>query len=305
MSLSALFGNAASELQSHTWTSPELQKLADVLSSIFSSTAPIQLSSPLVLENHTAQAAIQVVGNADSRAVEITTPGGQQASMGVGLGNTGIVANEYIPLPEFMFPPEMVNQWYSTASGKAGAVTNTPGELPDTTRAYNLQPASATGILPNNTPTGVGGETGQTFSGPGRPTGYPAFVQPPPDPVGEVSSGGGLGSGGKFKGAPTLIYAGQVPSIKGRQTGSGRPGQTHDMQVLTPWSEVFAYARHGTAGLELTVGNKRYFWPLNGGTGSGQTGTQTIVTAVSCNAGTLSVTTATLNFVLGLYTGTT
>jgi len=305
MSMAALFSGAVNELQGQNW-SPEVRRLVDTLSAIFSSETPLQLTQPLVIENHTAQAAIQIIGNADSRAVEITTPGGQQASMGVGLGNTGLVANEYVPLSEYMLAAEVVQQFLSVLANKGGGVTQTPGELPETTRPYNLQPASAPGILPSNTPTGVGGETGQTFSGPGRPTGYPSPVQPGPVIEQETASGGGPGSGGGApSGLPVLKWAGQMPVLKGRQTGSGKPGQSHDMQVLTPWSEVFAYARHGTNGLEFTVGNKRYFWPLNGGTGSGSTGSQTIVTAVSCSGGTLTVTTATMNFVNGLWTGTT
>lgn len=307
MSMQALFGQFVNQLQAQSWKSPDGQKMADILTAIFSDESPISLDQPITIINNTAQAAINITGVADSRAIEITTPGGQVSSMGVGVGNTGLIANEFVPMPEYMLPADVASQYYSTVPNKAGGTTATPGELRETTRPYNTPPLSAPGILPSNTPTGVGGQTGQTFSGRGRATGYPVLIAPGTPVEHEIASGGGPGSGGSSpSGLPVLKYAGTMPVLKGRATGSGVPGRTHTgMQNLVPWGESLAYARHGDNGLEVTVGNRRYFWPLNGGPGSGATGTQTVVTAVSCTAGTLSVTTATLNFINGLYTGTT
>ncbi len=307
MSLKAIFGNSVSNLQAQTWSDPEVQKLVDVLSAIMSSDAPLELDDPLKLVNNTSQAAIQVTGINDSRALEIKMAGNMVASVGVGLGNTGIVANEFIPRPEYFIPQETIDQQFSLSGQKGGSVTQTPGSQPVVTYSDKTQPAAGTGWIPTNTPGDVGGSTGQSAGTQGRGTGYkgPPVSRPAPA-VGGVFGNRGSGEPSPPVATPVLRPAGATPVIRGRRTGTGRPGVTHNgMQTLAGWGDVLGYAQHGTSGLELSLNNTRYRVPLASGSGSGATSGVTYVSAVSCNSGTLSVTTGTLNFVAGLFTGAT
>ncbi len=256
MSLKALFGDAASQLQAQAWSNPEVLKLVDVLSAILSSDAPINMDSSLKLVNNSTGPAIQVSGVGDSRALEIKMAGDMVASMGVGLGNTGLVANDLVPRPEYYISPEAINQLFSTLGQKGGLYTQTPGELQEQTYADTSQPYSGPGWVPTNTPTDVGGESGQSIGTGGRGTGY---IGPPyPADIGGNANGEPLPP----VSSQNYRWGGSTPVFQGRRTGTGRPGSIHTgMQALTGWGDVLGYAQHGPSGLELAINNSHYFAP--------------------------------------------
>ena len=111
MSLQALFGEQVSRIED----AQDVEQLKRVLIDILSSAAPIRLGTPLKLDNRTNSAAIQVVNNGrdDSVGLSISDKSGRQTTLGIGLGNTGLVANEIIPDRNFVLDPATVQAKYA------------------------------------------------------------------------------------------------------------------------------------------------------------------------------------------------
>lgn len=105
-----------------------LQEFKEAMIAGCKSQAAIELEEPLVLNNNTNGPAI-VVNNTNTvchEGIWITDPAGRSVKVGVGLGSEGIVANEFIPRPEFSLPPVTVSERYSDIGNNGGSVTLTP-----------------------------------------------------------------------------------------------------------------------------------------------------------------------------------
>lgn len=125
MSLQALFGEQVARIED----AKDLDELKRVLVDVLSSAAPIKLSTPLVLDNRTNSPAIRIVntGRDDSIGLSITDRSGRQTTLGIGLGNTGLVANEIIPDRNFVLDPATVQAKYAGQNVGSGYGTPTSG----------------------------------------------------------------------------------------------------------------------------------------------------------------------------------
>lgn len=127
MSLKALFGGVIANLSQREW-SPEVQEFAEALVAALSSSDGITLDEPLVLNNRTNGPAIRInnVGDTNHSGLSVINDKGEQATLGVGMGSEGIVANEIVPLVNYSLDPDLVHQKYSSAGRHGGDTTLTP-----------------------------------------------------------------------------------------------------------------------------------------------------------------------------------
>jgi hypothetical protein len=275
-----------------------VSELAQELATQFEalSETPIEVTRPIVINNRSGGPAF-IVNNygGDARAIQFNLPDGTNSSFGVGLGNQGIVANEMIPLLQYVIDMNVVNVQQSFGNG-GGGVTEVPGEgvtqsNPKNT-GYNGGPGP---LLPNLPPeTGVGG--GGVGSGLKPITGGPC-----PLPEQEAGTGGGLGSGGQFPGEGGLAGGGN-PRRTGPDWGWGQDTYGKTIEVRPPITQVYhSFRPIDTDVWSFRWGNQTFYIPtftLSGGI----TGSKTVVTAVSCSGGTLTVTTETVTITKGLIT---
>lgn len=100
-----------------------VQEFVETLLQILSSVGPIQLDRPLEFLNNTDGPAIKIYNNGpnvDWMGIRVQDPAGNQAQFGIGLGNEGIVANNYVPTPTFWLDPNDVHRFYSVSGDNAG-----------------------------------------------------------------------------------------------------------------------------------------------------------------------------------------
>lgn len=274
-----MFQQLVSQLRSRNWTNKDgLQSFVDELTTLLeaTSTNPIQITKPLKIENYSGQPAIDIVNvGGDARAINFRTADGVETSFGAGLGNRGLVANEFVPVPIYFLPPESILRM-GTQGAKTGLVDDVPtGEL-DSQFPQNTGPYSGTGPLPEGMPPEeVGnGELGHGYwSYPGRIG--PSLGQ-------QVGTGGGAGSGGTY------------PGEDENQTGGGGGGW--DQALGNTWRSGNR-GRYNDVPLVPNTGGG-----LGGVMFSGKTVDQTVVTDVTFDDVTceLTKTTKVLKFVNGL-----
>ena len=118
MSLQALMGSLATLIDE----ARTLEELKQVLSSGFSSAAPIDVRTPIRLTNHTNGPGIQIVntGRDDSQGLSVTDASGREITLGIGLGNQGIVANEIVPNRNFILDATAVQAHFAGSDVGSG-----------------------------------------------------------------------------------------------------------------------------------------------------------------------------------------
>lgn len=88
----------------------------DVMKVIFNSQGPIDLSRPIVINNHTDGPAI-IINNMgptnQTQGVQIGDEAGHQTGLGIGLGNQGIIANWVTPIGNFALNPNAAQYFFS------------------------------------------------------------------------------------------------------------------------------------------------------------------------------------------------
>lgn len=265
----------------------------------------IQVSQPITIINIGQGPAIRVNQQGGSAAaIEFNVPGGPSSSVGVGLGNQGIVANEFVPHPGYALPPESINQSMSTFGGNGGGVTAVAGEGFEATTRQSSGTLAGTGPLEANSPTNTGGSGSGKNPGSGDvghgyrtlPSGFPILI-------GSVNTGAG-----PLAGYPVLTYAapggGGATTVTGSDVYRGLPLPGVPVTPTFSAADFLGNIHMNSDGfMEGRINNITVLWQT--GNSGGVSGSQTVVTAVSCNGGSLSVTTASLGFSNGLYTGTT
>lgn len=278
------------------------EQLASALQKM--SEGEIQVSSPIILVNTGQGPALRVQQYGGSAAaIQVDVPGGPSATMGVGLGNQGLVANEVVPNPQYALPPESINRSMSTLGQNGGAVTPTPGEGYGASTPQTTGTLAGSGPLPANVPQATGGSGSGESPGSGAVghgyKGYPSGL-----PVLKRSTNTGAGAGsGPPPNLPVLYGGGGNVAPGGSTVHTGIP---QGVPVIPTFSVAdFLGNMHVNSNgfMEGRINNITVLWQT--GSSGGASGSQTVVTAVSCNAGSLSVTTASMGFTNGLYTGTT
>lgn len=118
MSLQALLGSLATLIDE----ARTLEELKHVLSSGFSSAAPIDVRTPIRLTNHTNGNVLQVVntGRDDWHGLSIQDAAGRETTIGIGLASAGLVANEVIPDRNFSLDPDAVTAHYNGVTVGSG-----------------------------------------------------------------------------------------------------------------------------------------------------------------------------------------
>ena len=111
MTYKGLFGKAIQRLRSKRW-SGELGEFVRELADMFSSAEAIQLDGPLKLQHSGKEAPLQIVTSAEApeKGIKITDSDGRQVTVGIGFGNKGLIANEIIPLTDYVLDPIYVDQ---------------------------------------------------------------------------------------------------------------------------------------------------------------------------------------------------
>lgn len=278
------------------------QELASALQK--ASEGEIQISRPIILVNTGQGPALRVQQYGGSAAaIQVDVPGGPSATLGVGLGNQGLVASEVVPNPQYALPPESINQSMSTLGQNGGAVTPSPGvgyvpATPQTNGTLAGSGPTPANVPQNTTGSGSGANTGSGAVGHGY-KGYPSGL-----PVLKRSTNTGAGAGsGPPPNLPVLYGGGGYAAPGGSTVHTGIP---QGVPVIPTFSVAdFLGNMHVNSDgfMEGRINNITVLWQT--GSSGGASGNQTVVTAVSCNAGSLSVTTASMGFTNGLYTGTT
>jgi len=283
-----------------------VDQLAQVLIDYCNSDAPIEMTGPLQLINHGSTAAIVVDNNGgDSRAFEIRLPNGQYGSLGIGQGNVGVVANELRSDPAYWLPDTSTQETGTSIGQRGGQWEQTPGSLPVQVYPFNVFPVSGIGRLPaTNVPTDTDGNGARWGSG--LPTGYfPAYPTPQiPRPADGIGAATDPTSDGQFRPAvmTDVNGGGGRERHSGPDVGTGRRELSPPFQSPPNFGAVWGSYSPETNGPQFTVGGEVVYWPLVP-SDDGFTGTKTIVTAVACSSGSLSITTEDFTFERGLLTG--
>ena len=118
MSLQALLGDLCAEIdQCRSW-----EELRQVLSDRFSSAAPIHVHAPIVITNHTNTNAIQIIntGRDDFHGLSVKDASGRETTVGIGLGNQGLIANQVITDRAFAIDQDVVQQRYQNEDARSG-----------------------------------------------------------------------------------------------------------------------------------------------------------------------------------------
>lgn len=169
MSLQALLGKDAQRILEAT----TLDELKQVLYENATSARPVEVTTPLILNNRTNGPAIKIInqGRDDHIGILIQDAAGHQTTLGIGLGNVGVIANQVITDRVFAIDQNTVQQKYQGESVGSG-YADTKGtfesnrfnlELPKVSRrcsAYAL--AYATTVTLNY---GLGGYQYTTITG--------------------------------------------------------------------------------------------------------------------------------------------
>lgn len=110
MSLQALLGPHAALIME----AKSLDELKETLFSIFTSAAPIDVRIPLKFNNHTNAAPIQIVnsGRDDWNGISIKDAAGRETKLGIGLGTSGVVANQVVTDRKFAIDQNVIQQKY-------------------------------------------------------------------------------------------------------------------------------------------------------------------------------------------------
>lgn len=112
-----------------------VQEFAEELLRILTSVGPIQLERPLEFINPTNGPAIKIynTGDVDWMGIRLRDKAGNEAQFGIGLGNEGLTANNFVPHPKFSTDPNDNHRFYSETGGNA----NTDREHPKAVEANN------------------------------------------------------------------------------------------------------------------------------------------------------------------------
>lgn len=276
-----------------------VQELAEQLATMFDamSKSPISITQPIVIQNYSGQPAFVVhqLGG-DARALETRMPDGTQSSIGVGLGNIGIVANEVVPDINYALETDNLTPLQSQGRGQ-GEVIQTPGAGFESGNPKNTGFIGGTGRFPANMPPeeGVGGgEVGHGYKTHGGAIGPGVEMQ--------VGTGGGAGSGGNFPGEGGSGGGGGSTVRVGQAVGHGVPMVDQVREAIPGITQTVAGFRPDTNGDWTFRWKGVTFYVPRAALSGGITGSQSIVTSVSCYAGVLSVTTKTLTYVNGIIT---
>lgn len=139
MSLQAILGPYASELlEART-----LEELKQTLYSIFTSAAPIDVRTPLKINNHMNQEAIQIVntGRDTQYGISVKDSDGRETTLGIGLGSSGIMASEIVPNKNFTLDPSIVAQHFNGQNVGSGLGVGVSGSgVPNTIINYEVKP---------------------------------------------------------------------------------------------------------------------------------------------------------------------
>jgi hypothetical protein len=260
-----MFQQLASQLAAGSWDA-SVQPLVNALQAALANKT-IHITQPVTIVNQTAGPAFRVLQAAgDSRAIEVRMPNGQSTTMGVGLGNRGLVANEFVPVSEYALPLESVQAEYSQQGGRNGGGV--------AIAQYN----GGQGFVSRNVPPNFG------F---GRGTGYEALPSSPgATQRSQLLSGSGLGGGG-----PEIQEAGGLEALDGARRGQSPPFGG----LAGPITNIYV----NDCG-EYTVPFPGGEMGGCGGGSSGYTGTVQLVTNVTCSGSTLTVTKQSFVFENGL-----
>lgn len=295
-----MFQQLAQQLEASEWgrrikdnegvaRDPGVQEFVEYFIACLRSMNEINIDKPIVVNNTSAGPAFTVnnIGG-DARAIQINLANGQNGSLGIGLGNKGVVANEVVPLPHYYLRQDIVNITLNTTGENGGVTTTEPPNI-FLRRPPNTGGTGGAGELPDGVPnTDVGGtcnKPGGGTVGSGY-TVYPAQGMMPR--YREVGSGGGPGSLGlpgiqAREGADFKSGGGGATCRRGEYEGRGvYPGQTDVPVVTQPLIVILIEI------VNLTT--------------DGYTGTVDVVTNVECVAGEIVVTTKTMTFKKGILT---
>lgn len=295
-----MFQQLAQQLEASEWgrrikdnegvaRDPGVQEFVEYFIACLRSMNEINIDKPIVVNNTSAGPAFTVnnIGG-DARAIEINLANGQNGSLGIGLGNKGVVANEIVPLPQYYLKPEIVNITLNTTGGNGGTTTTEPPNIV-LRRPPNTGGTGGAGELPDGIPnTDVGGTCNKAGGGTVG-SGYTAYPSQGMVPLfQEIASGGGPGSLGvagiqaRF-GSDSKSGGGGASCRRGEYEGRGvYPGQTDVPVVVKPLIIIINEI------INLTT--------------NGYTGTVDVVTNVECVADELVVTTQTMTFKKGILT---
>jgi hypothetical protein len=118
MSLQALLGKEVQRILE----ARSLEELKQVLYEMGTSARPVEVTTPLILNNRTNGPAIKIVntGRDDQVGIQIQDSEGRQVQVGIGLGNRGLVANEIIPDRNYAIDPTIAQAHYSGKNVGAG-----------------------------------------------------------------------------------------------------------------------------------------------------------------------------------------
>jgi hypothetical protein len=312
-----------------TAVNPAVEDIAAVLAS------GRALIGPLKIINPTDQAAIQIINTGPTNQnsfVQGTNQAGQQTTLGLGLGSQGVLANALIPLEPFNIDPMIANLYYQggnlinyTSTQQLGLTI--PPEGPGT-EPQQINPGfTYTGGQPYVPGWPVGGDPSGGYEG--DPT------VPPSNPIQPGNPGQAFNLHPIYV-ASALLQRGSVYeadcgitinastrkiSVKatdiqglGLVTGSNpcdlnvNPGCGIEISgdaVCVKRSELIEANKglksgSGTCDIAVDVDGTTTQINSNQLSTKGDTATPTVVTATSCNAGTLSVTTSTWTFTRGV-----
>lgn len=132
MSLKALFPGLASQLLGRNWGAQiedkdgkvhdtGVQKLAETIAAALTDQKPVEIDRPIEIINKSGGPAIRILdASGSNQGLEVFNRDGQSSTVGIGLGNQGLVANNLVPVPEFEISPFALNAFSPIAPGGLG-----------------------------------------------------------------------------------------------------------------------------------------------------------------------------------------
>lgn len=290
----ALYQNAAERLLSENWgtriVDPEtgerkdtgVMALAEEVVSLLMS-GKLTLNDTLVLRTKVnGKPALKIIEEDDgsmSTGIQVENKEGQVAKVGIGLQSEGLVANELLPLIYYAVSQEVATQLFRNNGGSTGPDGSTGYRDPGSANSNTL-PTTLSGIKEGD-PVGDGtGWKPMTNSASG---GYPHQ----PIPLGQIlgnlfqqGRGGATGCGLEIAGTPKKLRVKNSDLVGDGLIADGTCGMK--VRLDTDGSLIFSSGKLRAGGIN---------------------GTFTVVEAVSCSGGTLTVTTKDWTFTNGVLTG--
>ena len=139
-----------------------VQKFMDALRDAANDPTPLSINQPITINNFGVGPAFLINNQGPSvQGMEIFDADGHYASVGVGLGSEGIIANQTIPLPQYTVDTKVADSKYSNMGGKCGVAVASP---PDPTTTISVVNPGMLGSRPYQVRT-PGGHSGSGYTG--------------------------------------------------------------------------------------------------------------------------------------------